>query len=92
MRGSMLVELLLSIALAVVIIPFVFQYHQDAITRAENIAITNEMNLIQSALERHIVATREELLKTVGRNITRVKISDLLPYGIPDSVVASGDK
>jgi Tfp pilus assembly protein PilE len=92
MRGSMLVELLLSIALAVVIIPFVFQYHQDAITRAENIAITNEMNLIQSALERHIIATREELLKTVGRNITRVKISDLLPYGIPDSVVESGDE
>ena len=33
-RGSMLIELLLSVALAVVIIPFVFRYQQNAVTRA----------------------------------------------------------
>lgn len=90
-RGNMLIELLLSIALAVVMIPFIFQYHQDAIERAENIAIANEMNLIQSALERYIVSSRADLLKTVGRNITRVSINDLEQFGLPDSVLQAGD-
>ncbi len=90
--GSMLVELLLSIALAAVIIPFIFQYHQKTVERAENIAITNQMHLIQDALERHIVDNREDLLKTVGRNITRVNLSDLSEYGLPDSILADGDE
>ena len=91
-RGNMLIELLLSVALAVVMIPFIFQYHQDAIARAENIAIANEMNLIQSALERYIVSLRADLLKTVGRNITRVSVKDLTQFGIPDSVLQAGDE
>ena len=91
-RGNMLIELLLSIALAVVMIPFIFQYHQDAIERAENIAVANEMNLIQSALERYIVSMRADLLTTVGRNITRVSVKDLVPFGIPDSVLQAGDE
>ena len=88
--GSMLVELLLSIALAAVMIPFIFQYHQKNIVRAENIAITNQMKLIQDALERHIIDNREDLLKTVGRNITRVDIKELTPYGLPDSILEQG--
>ena len=39
-RGSMLVELLMSIALAAIIMPFIFRYQKSVITRAENIAIT----------------------------------------------------
>ncbi len=84
--GSMLVELLLSIALATIIIPFVFRYQQNAVIRAQNIAITNEMTEIQVALERYIVENRTDLLKTVGRNITRVELTDLLPFGVPESV------
>ena len=91
-RGNMLIELLLSVALAVVIIPFIFKYHQDAIGRAENIAIANEMNSIQSALERYIVSSRTDLLKTVGRNITRVSVKDLAQFGISESVLAAGDE
>ncbi len=90
-RGNMLVELLLSIALAALIIPFIFQYHRDAIRRAENIAITQQMTDVQTALERYIVDNRSNLLSTVGRNITRVNLQDLIPYGIPDSVVNVGD-
>ena len=90
-RGSMLVELLLSIALAAVIIPFIFQYQKKTIERAENIAITKQMSLIQDALERHIIDNRENLLKTVGRNITRVDIEDLLPYGLPESILEEGN-
>lgn len=86
-RGSMLLELLLSIALATIIIPFVFRYQQNAVVRAQNIAITNEMAEIRVALERYIVENRTDLLKTVGRNITRVELSDLLPFGLPESVM-----
>ncbi len=86
-RGSMLMELLLSIALASFIIPFVFRYQQDAVIRAQNIAITNQMTELQVALERYIVANRTELLKTVGKNITRVEMQDLEAFGVPPSIL-----
>ena len=84
--GSMLVELLLSIALAAIIIPFVFRYQHNSVVRAQNIAIANQMSEIQFALERYIVENRAELLKTVGRNIVRISLSDLAPFGVPDYV------
>lgn len=90
-RGSMLVELLLSVALAVVVIPFAFRYQQNAVVRAQNISITNQMSQIQTALERYIVANRTDLLKTVGRNITRVEMADLSEFGLPQSVIDSDD-
>lgn len=86
-RGGMLVELLLSVALAAIVIPFVFKYQHNAIERTQNIAIAKEMNDIQSALERYMIANRENLLKPVGRNITRVEISDLLSFGMPQQVI-----
>ena len=72
-RGNILIELLLSVALAVVAIPFIFRYQQDAVIRAQNIAITNQMTEIQVALERYIVANRTELLRTVGRSSVPIK-------------------
>ena len=60
-HGGMLVELMLSIALAMVVIPFIFRYQQRAVRRAENIAIARQMSGVQDALERYIVANREEL-------------------------------
>ncbi len=92
-HGNMLVELLLSIALAAVIIPFAFRYQQNAVARAENIAITNQMTEVQVALERYIVAHREKLLQTVGKNITRVELSDLTDFGLPLGIIENvGDK
>lgn len=91
-RGNMLIELLLSIALASVVIPFIFQYQHDATVRAQNISIRNQMSDIQAALERYIIANREQLLQTVGRNITRVDLDALIPFGIPESVLAQGDE
>ena len=85
-QGSMLIELLMSVALAAIIMPFIFKYQQSVVQRAENIAITKQMESIQSALERYIVDNRESLLMTVGKNITRVNISDLEQYGLsPDT-------
>ncbi len=89
-RGSMLIELLLTVALAVLVIPFVFRYQQNAIIRAQNIAITNNMTEIQVALERYIIANRTDLLRTVGRNITRLEMSELIPFGLPQSILDSG--
>lgn len=92
-RGNMLVELLLTVALSAVILPFVFQYQQRAVKRTENIAITREMENIQGALERYIVQNRENLLATVGKNITRVQLGDLVEYGmLPDIATNSADK
>ncbi|MDW3024315.1 MAG: hypothetical protein R8N50_01345 [Alphaproteobacteria bacterium] len=91
MRGSMLIELLLGVALATLIIPFVFRYQHSAIERAQNIAIKNNMTEIQVALERYIVANRDELLRTVGRNITRVSLEDLAPFGVPQTILDAGD-
>lgn len=86
----MLIELLLSVALASVAIPFVFQYQHDAVVRAQNISVRNQMSDIQAALERYIIANREQLLKTVGRNITRVDLDALMPYGLPESALEMG--
>ncbi|MBQ2017268.1 MAG: hypothetical protein II208_01930 [Alphaproteobacteria bacterium] len=90
-RGGMLVELLLSVALATIIIPFVFRYQQNSVVRAQNIAITNQMAEIQVALERYIVENRSKLLNTVGRNITRVELADLVPFGIPETLLENAD-
>ena len=90
-HGSMLVELLMSIALAAIIMPFIFQYQQTVTQRAENIAITRQMSDIQDALERYIMDHRQNLLSAVGRNITRVNISELVPYGVSADLTDAGD-
>ena len=85
-RGGMLVELMMTIALAAIIIPFVFRYQQTAVVRAKNIAITKQMESVQSALERYIVENKTELMRPKGKNITRVKIEELLNYGLPEYI------
>lgn len=92
MRGGMLVELMMSVALAALIIPFLFRYQHDAVTRTQNIVIANQMADIQDALERYIIANRDDILKTVGRSITRVDMATLAEYGIPDTVAENADK
>lgn len=92
-RGNMLVELLLSVALAMTVVPFIFKYQQNAIVRAKNISVTKQMAEIQTALERYIAENRQELLKTVGKNITRIDLDDLYEYGIdPEFIKNNTDK
>lgn len=86
-RGGMLVELMMTIALAAIIIPFVFRYQQTAVNRAKNVAITKQMQTVQSALERYIVENKSELMKPTGKNIFRVKINNLIDYGLPEYIV-----
>ncbi len=85
-RGGMLVELMMTIALAAIIIPFVFRYQQTSVVRAKNIAITKQMENVQNALERYIVENKTELMRPKGKNITRVKIEELLNYGLPEYI------
>ncbi len=86
-HGGMLIELLMSVAIVAVVLPFLFKYQQDSILRAENIAVAREMQDVQSALERYIVAHRDVLLNVAGKNITRVNVKDLAEYGVPDAVL-----
>ena len=85
-RGGMLVELMMTIALAAIIIPFVFRYQETAVNRARNVAITKQMANVQTALERYIVENKTELMKPLGKQIFRVKISDLVDYGLPEYI------
>lgn len=91
-RGSMLIELLLSIALCAIIVPFIFKYQQNSIQRAQNIMLRNQMTEIQVALERYIIENRTRLLNTVGRDITRVELKELTEYGLPDAILDNADK
>ncbi|MBR3148378.1 MAG: hypothetical protein IKF41_03500 [Alphaproteobacteria bacterium] len=85
-HGGMLVELMMTIALAAIIIPFVFRYQQTATERAKNIAIAKQMGNVQSALERYIVENKKELMRPTGKNITKVKIASLINYGLPEYI------
>jgi len=85
--GGMLIELVMTIALAIVIIPFVFRYQQNAVTRAKNIAIAQQMQDVQVALEKYIIENKKELMLPTGKNITRVKITDLIEYGLPENIL-----
>ena len=85
-RGGMLIELLMTIALAAIIIPFVFRYQQTAVLRAKNIAIAKQMESVQTALERYIVENKTKLMLPKGKNISRVKIEELINYGLPEYI------
>lgn len=88
-RGTVLIEFLLTLALAGTLMPFIYGYQQRAVVRAENLRITRQMQKIQSVLERYIVENKDAMLTTVGRNIIPVKISDLTDYGLDADFVNS---
>ena len=85
-RGGMLIELMMSIALAAMLIPFIFRYQENTIARAKNIAVVKQMESVQQALERYIIENKSVLMKPVGKNISRVRITDLVNYGLPEEI------
>ena len=92
-RGTVLIEFLLTIALAGTLLPFIYGYQNRAVVRAENVRITRQMQKIQTILEKYIVENKDTMLTTVGRNIIKVKLSDLVDYGLEEAFVESaGDK
>ncbi len=92
-RGTVLIEFLLTMALAGIMLPFIYQYQQRAVLRAENLKVTRQMQKIQTVLERYIVDNKDKMLTTIGRNIIRLNLSDLIEYGLDkDFVDTVGDE
>ena len=92
-HGGMLIELLMSVAIVALVLPFLFKYQQDSVVRAENITVVRQMQDVQNALERYIVLNRDVLLNVAGKSITRVDIADLQGYGVAESIIEKdGDK
>lgn len=90
--GGMLMELMMSIALAAIIIPFVFRYQQTSVERARNISVAKQMEIVQKSLERYIIKNKNILMNPTGKNITRVRIEDLVNYGLPEYIVQNYSK
>ena len=88
-RGTVLIEFLLTLALAGTLIPFIYSYQTRAVARAESLRVTRQMQKIQTILEHYIVENREQMLKTLGRNIIRVKLTDLIDYGLDEGFAQS---
>ncbi len=88
-HGGMLIELMMTICLAAIVIPFIFRYQQNAVLRARNIVIANQLEIVQNALEHYILENKSLLMKPVGKKIFNVKISDLVNYGLPDNIANS---
>ena len=82
-----MVELLLSLTVIAVMLPFIVSWQKDRIVRAENIVIANNISTVRDALERYMDAHKKEYLTTVSRNITRVHIGDLAEYGVPPAII-----
>ncbi|MBO4700283.1 MAG: hypothetical protein J5620_00860 [Alphaproteobacteria bacterium] len=92
-RGTVLIEFLLTIALAGTLLPFIYGYQNRAVIRAENVRVTRQMQKIQNIFEKYIVENKDSMLTTVGRNIIKVKLTDLIDYGLDAAFVESvGDK
>ena len=88
-HGGMLVELMMTICLAAVIIPFVFRYQQNAVSRARNIVVSQQLENVQTALERYIVENKTKLMQPVDKQIFQVRLDDLVNYGLPESIANS---
>ncbi len=90
-RGATMVEFLLSLALAVVVFPFLLNFQTDRIERANNIRVANDLEIVQLSLERYIDANKERLMRTLGKTITRVDLETLESYGVPIDLMEKYD-
>lgn len=84
--GGMLVELMLSITVAAIILPFIVRYQQNAISRAKNIAVAKQIEIVQSTLEKYINDNKSTYLQQVGNHNWRIDIYELIPYGLPEHI------
>lgn len=91
-RGSAMVELLLSLAIFAVLLPFIVRWEKARVQRAENIVIARDIEIVRDALERYISDNKKDFLGTVSRNITRVRLTDMKDYGVsPDLIKKYGN-
>ena len=81
-RGGMMIELMLTLALFAIVLPFIINFQKSRIDRAENIVIAKDMDVVKNGLEKYIDIHKQELLKPINKNITRISLEDLTDYGI----------
>ncbi len=80
-RGGMMLEILLSLAIASAALPFVLRQLDDRTHRAENVSVARDIAMTRDALERYMDARKRELLAPTGSAVTRVRMRDLVEYG-----------
>ncbi|MCL2369174.1 MAG: hypothetical protein FWC83_00685, partial [Alphaproteobacteria bacterium] len=69
-----MIELLLALALAAAMLPFLFRQEEQRIARAENVRIANEIAVVRDSLERFMDVRQNELFRiSMARHITRVE-------------------
>jgi len=89
-HGGMLMEMMLSVALAAITIPFVARYQKNTIERARNVAVVKQMDIVRGALERCIMENRSNYLNHTGQYVfSENDISD--PTRIDCLVLSDGE-
>ena len=87
-RGGMLVELMMTLAITAILIPFLFRYQQNMVEHAQNIAIAKQMETVQDAFEKYIVKNRSTYIVSIpngsSQTITLSQIANFLPFGFLD--------
>jgi len=78
----MMVELLLALALAAAMLPFLLRQEEARVRHAENVKAVRDIGMVRSALERYMDANQQQLMTTIGRNVVRVRLADLEDYGL----------
>jgi hypothetical protein len=76
-HGASLLELLLSLAVFMSMMPFVYRFAMDRKEQAANMAIVSEIEVVRNALEQYVAANKQKLLAPMSANVVRVKQSDL---------------
>lgn len=76
-----MIEILVSLVIAAVALPFVMRDMDGRVRRAENVRVARDISATRDALEKYIQANKRDLFAPTGRTITRVRIGDLAQYG-----------
>ncbi|MCL2017781.1 MAG: hypothetical protein FWG80_03360 [Alphaproteobacteria bacterium] len=90
--GKMMIELLLAMALAAAMLPFLIRQEEARVRHAENVKAAHDITTVKVALERYMEDNKLRLMSTIGRNIERVRLSDLEDYGLAPGSVAGAAK
>jgi len=91
-RGGMMIELLLALALAAAMLPFLLRQEQGRIQHAESVRAVRDIARVRTALERYMEENKRELMATISRNVVRVNISTLENYGLAAGSVGNESK
>lgn len=90
-HGGMLLELMLSVAIAAILIPFVFRYQKTTAERAQNVSIVKQMDVVQRALERCITENQDVFFNHSGPHIFAntsdpcMTLDSLVPFGLDEN-------